>query len=251
MRTDPPRALAPALAGWTAACALLAASAGAQPAPPPDQLCPAIDEDYQLCSRDLLSGNCAEFVAAAETLAQLYQIQAAESPERGEMLLASNWWGCGSATLIDMKALLGRIGTPRAQALLAAEPFRRLPAAEWQAAPPPSGPPAPAVAPDCVSLPTPAEQAACAERDLAAARAAYRAALAACQAEVAPGLRDQLAQAERAWEAGVGPECEPDALEYSDPMLQAFARSRCLAEAARERTSSMLAAHPECTPPAR
>jgi len=233
--------------------ALLVASAGAQPAPPPDQLCPSIDEDFQLCSRDLLSGNCGEFVAAAETLAQLYQIQAAESPERGEMLLTSNWWGCGSATLIDMKALLGRIGTPRAQALLAAEPFQRLPAAEWQAAPPPSGQPAPAVAPDCVNLPTPPEQAACAERELAGARAAYQAALAACQAEVAPGLRDQFVQTEQAWQAGVGPECDPDVLEYSDPMLQNFARSRCLAEAVRERTRSMLAAHPECAgaPPAR
>jgi uncharacterized protein YecT (DUF1311 family) len=240
------RTYVPACAAWTIAGALLASAASAQPAPPPDQLCPAIDEGYQLCSNDLLGGNCGQFVAAAETLAQLYQIQAAESPERGEMLLTSNWWGCGSASLIDMKALLGRLGTPRAQALLGAAPFQRLPAAEWQAAPPMAAPPAPGVAPDCVSLPTPSEQAGCAARYLAAARAAYQRALSACQAAVAPGLRDQLAQAEQAWQTGLGPECDSAAFEYADPTLQAFARSQCLANATRERTRSMLAAHPEC-----
>jgi uncharacterized protein YecT (DUF1311 family) len=97
-----------------------------------------------------------------------------------------------------------------------------------------------------VSLPTPAEQAACADRDLGAVLSAYRAALAACRAAVAPGLRDQLVQAEQAWQTGLGPECEPAALEYADPTLQAFARSQCLANATRERTRAMLAAHPEC-----
>src|SRR5262245_39927692 len=175
-------------AACAAASALLCATAFAQPAPPPDRLCPAIDEGYVLCSGDLASGNCGEFVAAAETLAELFQIQAAESPDRVDMLLATNWWGCGSATLIDMKALLGRLDGPRAQALLRADPFQRLPKAEWQAAPPTARPPpGMQVAPNCVNLPTPSAQADCASRYLAAVRAAYQSALKACQAAVAPG----------------------------------------------------------------
>jgi len=247
MRCRAYRLPAPVLAAGTAASAVFAAAAFAQPAPPPDQLCPAIDEGYVLCSGDLASGNCGQFVAAAETLAQLFQIQAAESPDRVEMLLATNWWGCGSATLIDMKALLARLDRPRAQALLRADPFQRLPAAEWQAAPPsapaPAGPP---VAPDCVSLPTPAAQADCAARYLAAARAAYQSALQACQAAVAPGLRRELGEAEQAWQATLAPQCDSAAFEYEDPVLQSFARSLCLANATRDRTQSMLAAHPEC-----
>ncbi len=235
------------LAARAGASALFAATAFGQPAPPPDPLCPAIDEGYVLCSGDLASGNCGQFVAAAETLAQLFQIQAAESPDRAEMLLATNWWGCGSATLIDMKALLARLDGPRAQALLRADPFQRLPAAEWQASPPLA--PGPPVAPDCVSLPTPTAQADCAAQDLAAVRAAYQSALQACQAAVAPGLRGELAGAEQAWQASLASECDPAAFEYQDPVLQSFARSLCLANATRERTRSMLAAHPECPRP--
>jgi uncharacterized protein YecT (DUF1311 family) len=79
-------------------------------------------------------------------------------------------------------------------------------------------------------------------------RAAYQAALSACRAAVAPELRDQLAQAEQAWQTGLGPDCDAAAFEYSDPTLQAFARSTCLANAMRERTRGMFAAHPECAP---
>src|SRR5262245_1433539 len=177
------------VAGATlAAVALFTAAAPAQSPPPPDRLWPAIDDGYVLCSGDLASGDCGLFVAAAETLAQLYQIQAAESPDRVGMLLSTNWWGCGSATLIDMKALLARLDRPRAQALLRADPFQRLPAAEWQAAPPSARPPpGMQVAPNCVNLPTPSAQADCASRYLAAVRAAYQSALKACQAAVAPG----------------------------------------------------------------
>ena len=233
-----------ALAVRAGASAVFAAAAFAQPAPPPDPLCPAIDEGYVLCSGDLASGNCGLFVAAAETLAQLFQIQAAESPERVEMLLSTHWWGCGSATLIDMKALLARLDRPRAQALLRADPFQRLPAAEWQASPPST--PAPPVAPDCVSLPTPVAQAERAASYLGAVRAAYQSALQACQAAVAPGLRSELVAAEQAWQATLAPQCDPAASEYEDPALESFARSLCLAKATRERTRSMLAAHPEC-----
>jgi uncharacterized protein YecT (DUF1311 family) len=240
------------LAARAAASALLCGTALAQPAPPPDRLCPAIDEGYVLCSGDLASGNCGQFVAAAETLAQLFQIQAAESPDRVPMLLSTNWWGCGSATLIDMKALLGRLDRPRAQALLRSDPFQRLPAAEWRASPPGARPPAgPPVAPDCVSLATPSAQAECAARDLAAVRAAHQSALQACQAAVAPGLRTELADAEAAWQQGLAPQCDAAAFEYQDPELQSFARSTCLANATRERTRSMLAAHPECQGQAR
>ncbi len=244
MRVEIRRILVPAFVAWTAVGAISISGASAQPAPPPDQLCPAIDEGYQLCSGDLASGNCGQFVAAAETLAQLYQIQLAEAPGRAQMLLSTHWWGCGSASLVDMKALLARLATPRAQVLLRADPFQRLPAAEWQAAPPRAD--APPVAPDCVSLPTPSEQAGCADRDLAAVRAGYQGALDACRAAVAPGLRDQLAEAEQTWQTGLGPECDAAALEYADPTLQSFARSQCLANATRERMQSMLAAYPEC-----
>jgi len=82
-------------------------------------------------------------------------------------------------------------------------------------------------------------------------RAAYQSALKACQAAVAPGLRDDLWDAETAWQQSLALQCDPDADEYSDPDLQSFARSTCLANATRERTQSMLAAHPECPRQAR
>jgi uncharacterized protein YecT (DUF1311 family) len=236
------------LGGWIlaplAACAV--ASAADPPAPPsPEHLCPAIDEDFQLCAGDPMSGNCARFVADATTLAQLYQIQAADSPQRAPELLSSNWWGCGDATLTDMKALLASLGSPGALALLRQEPFTRL-------APPalaPAPPPAPPVAPDCEDAPTSAEQDACAASELAAAQGAYRTALAACQAAVAPALRDSLTLAEQTWPAERDALCNAEALDYEEPRLQRFARSVCVARATRERTRAMLAAHPECAAP--
>lgn len=38
----------------------------------PQDIFPAIDEGFQLCASDLWSGNCAQFVAAAGRLAELY-----------------------------------------------------------------------------------------------------------------------------------------------------------------------------------
>jgi uncharacterized protein YecT (DUF1311 family) len=232
-----------------AALAAAGAASAAEPlAPPgPGDVCPAIDEGYTLCSSDLMSGNCAQFVGAARTLALLYQIQVAESPERAPVLLSTNWWGCGSALLPDMTGLLVRLGTPDAQAALQQEPFRGLRAA----LPPPASPTAsvPAVVPDCEDQPTPPAQEACAEQELAAARAAYQSALQACQAGVAVSLRDELDESELAWQTALPAQCDAAALEYEDTRLQGFARSQCLARATRERTRAMLAAHPECARP--
>jgi uncharacterized protein YecT (DUF1311 family) len=235
---------AAALAAFAAAADAIAGQAtGASPPPPsvPDP-CPGIAEGYELCASDLLGGgNCAQFVEAAGALAQLYQIQVADTPERSVILRSTNWWGCGSADLSEMKALLARVDTPPARALLQGEPFASvaLPA-------PPPAPPAPAVVPDCEDLPAPADQDACAASELSAARSAYAGALAACQSAVAPALRDPLAESEQAWQTALPAECDAAALDYDEPRLQAFSRSLCLARATRERTRAMLAAHPEC-----
>jgi hypothetical protein len=54
--------------------ALAAQSVAPSASPPstPQDICPAIDEGFQLCASDLWSGNCAQFVAAAGRLAELY-----------------------------------------------------------------------------------------------------------------------------------------------------------------------------------
>jgi len=217
------------------------------PAPPdpstPQDVCPAIDEGFVLCSSNPWSGNCAQFIAAAGRLAQLYQIQVAETPERVPMLLSSNWWGCGDAALTDMKGLLLRMGTPAAQAVLQQEPFSRLTPPGSPGAPPP---PAPTLVSDCEDEATPDARDACSARELASAQGVYRSALEACRALVAPSLRDALEGSEQAWEQELPGQCDAAALEYEEPRLQGYARSQCLARAMRERTRGMLSAHPEC-----
>ena len=234
-----------ALPGVVAGLAAVAFAAAADP-PDSDPVCPAVAEGFEMCANDLLSGNCGQFVAAAGQLAQLYQIQVAETPERAPMLLATNWWGCGDARLGDMKELLLRLGTPQAQALLQQEPFARL-LAPGAGAPPPA--PMPPVMADCANQPGPNAQAACAQAELAAARSAYRSALATCRSAVAMPLRDALTGSEQAWEQELPAQCDGAALEYDDPRLKSYARSECLAEAYRERTRGMLLAHPECRSP--
>jgi uncharacterized protein YecT (DUF1311 family) len=211
-----------------------------------EDVCPAIAEGFQLCANDLLSGNCAQFVQAAAALAQLYQIQVAEAPDRAPILLATNWWGCGEALLGDMKGLLRQLGSPGAQALLQQEPFSRLPPLGAGSAPPPS--PRPVLA-DCSNQPTPDAQDACAAGELAAARTAYQSALETCRTAVAVPLRDALDGSEQAWQQELPAQCDGAALEYDEPRLQAFARSQCFASAFRERTRGMLLAHPECRAP--
>jgi uncharacterized protein YecT (DUF1311 family) len=211
----------------------------------PQDICPAIDEGFRLCSSDLWSGNCAQFVAAAGRLAELYQIQVDETPERVPMLLSTNWWGCGDAPLTQMKELLLRIDTPAAQQVLQQEPYSRLAPSSAAGAP---QAPAPTLEPDCVGEPTPAAQDACASGALAAAQGAYRRALATCSAGVAPELRNELEGSEQAWQQLLPAQCDDATSEYDEPRLQAFARSQCLARATRERTRGMLAAHPECRP---
>ena|GEM_PF-6867558 len=207
-----------------------------------ENVCPAIAEGFALCVNDLRSGNCAEFVQAADALAQLYQIQVAEAPDRAPMLLATNWWGCGNALLGDMKLLLLRLGSPGAQAVLQQEPFSRLPSP----APPAPSPPPARVEVDCSNQPTPD---ACAARELAAAKAAYQAALGTCRTAVASPLRDAFDGSEQAWQQELPAQCDGAGLEYDQPRLQAFARSQCFASAYRERTRGMLLAHPECRAP--
>ena len=147
------------LASFPAVVAVAAAFAAAGQPPSSEDVCPAVDEGFQLCANDLLSGNCAQFVQAASALAQLYQIQVAEAPGNAPMLLATNWWGCGEALLGDMKLLLLKLGSPAAQALLQQEPFSRLPPL-GPAPPPPL--PAP-VEVDCANQPGPDAQQECAE----------------------------------------------------------------------------------------
>jgi len=220
--------------------------AAAQPPPPPDSgtVCPSLEEDALLCADDLASGNCEAFVADAERLGALYRSELEQLPASRTSLLATNWWGCGPNSLNEIKALLVRIGTPPALAVLQREPFPSLPGTP---PPPPSGPADPQLR--CDDLSDPVERGACIEERLRAARADHQAALERCRARVAPGLRDDLAHSEASFAALLPARCDAEAAGALDQDSKAFVRSRCAAQALEENTRGMLAAHPECAEP--
>jgi hypothetical protein len=204
-------------------------------------VCPGIEEDGLLCSDDLMSGNCEDFVTNAARLGDLYRTEVKERPEARSSLLTINWWGCGPNSLGDVKALLQRIGTPRALAVLKDEPFASLTG-------PPPPPPAAVVQPSlqCDDLSDPSERSACMATRLQAAQASHQQALEACQKRVSPGLRDDLAQAEATFKAILPVRCDAQAAGPDDQDSKAFIRSRCQVQALEDNTRGMLAAHPEC-----
>jgi hypothetical protein len=224
-----------------------AGSAAAQPAPAPpaaSAVCPAIEEDGLLCSDDPMSENCEAFVSDADRLGALYRSELEELPDSRTSLLATNWWGCGPNSLAEVKALLVRIGTPQALAVLQREPYPSLPGAP---PPPPTGPADPQLR--CDDLTDPAERDACIELRLRAARAKHQRALARCRGRVAPGLRDDLAHDEASFKALLPARCDAEAAGAPDQDSRAFVRSRCLVQALEDNTRGMLAAHPECAEP--
>jgi hypothetical protein len=201
-------------------------------------VCPGIEEDGLLCSDDLMSGNCQDFVTRAAQLGALYRTELQELPESRTSLLTVNWWGCGPNSLGDVKALLLRIGTPRALAVLKDEPYASL-----------AGPlPPPLAEPQlqCDELSNPSERSACMATRLEAAQASHQRALETCQKRVAPGLRDDLAQGEASFKALLPVRCDAQAAGVSDQDSKTFVRSRCLVQALEDNTRGMLAAHPEC-----
>jgi hypothetical protein len=231
-----------------AAALCSATPARAQPAATPvpmDAVCPAIDEDGDLCAADLASGNCADFVAAAARLAGLYRAELERLPGSERSLQTTIWWGCGSANLRDVKELLVRIGTPRARAVLEDEAYRSLP----DAAPATRSSATVAPAPDCDGLNAPSDRNACIDARLQAARVDHQRAFARCSALVVPLMRDDLRSEESTFQALLPERCDAQAADYDDPSQQTFIRSRCLVEALTERTRGMLEAHPECAAP--
>ena len=228
------------------AAAALAGAAGpaaAQPEPPPPSslVCPGIDENGLLCSDDLQSGNCQDFVTSAAQLGALYRTELQERPEARSSLLTTNWWGCGPNSLGDVKALLQRIGTPRALEVLKDEPYASL---AGPLPPPPTAIPQPTL--QCDELSDPSERSACMATRLQAAQASHRQALEACQKRVPPGLRDDLAQAEATFKAILPVRCDAQAAGVEDQDSKTFIRSRCQVQALDDNTQGMLAAHPEC-----
>lgn len=224
-----------------------AGSAAAQQAPAPpasSTVCPAIEEDGLLCSDDPMSENCEAFVSDADRLGALYRSELEELPGSRTSLLSTNWWGCGPNSLADVKALLLRIGTPQALAVLQREPYPSLPGPP---PPPPTGPADPQLR--CDDLTDPAERGACIELRLRAARADHQRALERCRARVAPGLRDDLAHDEASFAALLPARCDAEAAGALDQDSKAFVRSRCLMQALEDNTRGMLAAHPECAEP--
>ena len=223
-----------------------ASSAAAQPLLSPSEsslVCPAIEEDGLLCSADLMSGNCADFVAAAERLGGLYRGELAQAPGSQGSLLATTWWGCGPGKLGDVTALLIRIGSPSARALLKLQPYATL--ASQQPAPPQSGPPATAA--DCNNLSDGLARNACVDTQLQAARAENQSVLARCQQIVPAGLRDDFVASQTSFQALLPTRCNAQAAGYDDdPSMSSFVRSRCLVAALTDNTQGMLAAHPEC-----
>ena len=237
-----------ALALAAAALGLAASPGGAsaQPgptAPPPSVVCPGIEEDGLLCSNDPMSGNCEDFVTAAAQLGALYRSELAELPGSRASLLTTNWWGCGPNSLADVKALLIRVGTPRALLVLKDEPYASL------AGPPPPPPPPPGLADpqvNCVELSNPAERNACIGVRLQAAKDEHQHAFERCRDLVPPGLRDDLVGAEASFKALLPTRCDAQAAGQDDAGLASFVHSRCLVNALTDNTRGMLAAHPEC-----
>jgi uncharacterized protein YecT (DUF1311 family) len=203
-------------------------------------VCPDIEDEYRLCSEDLLSGNCRDFVRAADELGALFRSRAAANP--GQELPFTSWWGCGPDDLGQVADLLRRTGLPGAMAVLASEPYRSLQHASGAA----PGPRAPGVIPDCENLPSPTAQRDCAKRELDAASAEHRRAVEACGARLGPDLQPGLAQAEDAWKAQLPERCHAVSTEYALPALEDFANLQCLAQATRERTQAIFAAYPQC-----
>lgn len=229
---------------WLLAVILLGAGgswAAPPSSPPPDyrpletsELCPALAEDYELCSDDLWSGNCADFVRAAGRLGEIYRSELRQQPGWVAGLQTTIWWGCGSAPLQQLGALLERIDTAQARAVLAEEPYRSL---RQPRAPAPQVPGQ--QEPDCLAPSTQAERNACAARSLARAKAEHERLYAACRASVVPALRQELVDAETSWEKLLPLECA--GADYT--------RDECLARAYRERTGSIVSMHPECDTP--
>ena len=196
-----------------------------------------------LCSADLLSGNCGDFVSEADRLGALYRAELKKLPDSEEELKATIWWGCGPG-FPEIKALLVRIDSEAARTVLQTEPYRSVP----EAAPPPSPsrPGAPAPVPACEERSSALARNRCIGEQLEAARTAHRRAFDRCKQRVDPALRDDLLRAESSFEALLPGRCDAQAVEGDDASMRAFLRSRCLAEALDARTQGMLEAHPEC-----
>ncbi len=228
-----------ARAAWIALFVLWApTSAAPSPPVPPDfrppdtsEICPALEEDYELCVGDTWSGNCPGFVTDARRIGEVYRSELSQHPGWIDALQTINWWGCGPAQLSDLRALLARLDTSEARVVLAQEPYRSLGAAKAPAA---SAPPLEEA--DCVTPQTQAEREACAAQNLARAKAEHARVYGACSRTVAPGLADELVEAERNWEQLLALECAGDA----------YTRDECLAQAYDERAKSIESLHPEC-----
>jgi hypothetical protein len=238
------------VAGAAALLALGPIAAGpawADPAaPPPDYrapsaagLCPALVDDYELCAGDLWSGDCADFVAHAARLGESYRAEVRAHPDWADELRSTIWWGCGSADLAQLRALLERIGSPQARAVMAAEPYRSLVRTEVPAAAEPDAAAPPGA--DCEAPASEAERAACAARALAAAKAHYQQFFGACREQVGPDQRPELLDGERSWEGMLSLECAGTG----------STRDSCLARAYQERARSLSEMHPECAARAR
>lgn len=235
--------------GMILGLAFLALSAGAGHAQEelvaePTDVCPAIDEDYRLCSQDLMSGNCSAFVRDAEALARLYRFRLKQDPRQARLLRTTIWWNCGSANLFQIEALLGEIGSPEARAVLQSEPFRSLTMA-GAGAPGPSfdaqnagdaqaAGPQPAAEVDCDALETDAEQSACQARELQALETRHRRAFEVCKQSLPPDQRSALVAQEQAWRSELEGEC-------TDPP--------CLSAGIRQRDQAIQRAFPRCGGP--
>jgi hypothetical protein len=233
-----------AVAAALATAALSAAAQDQLPPPPASSaVCPAIDEYGRLCTQDRWSRDCGAFVEVADKLGALYRSERDKLPNSGDALLTTVWWGCGTATLSDVKRLLQKIGSKRALAVLKTEPYKILP----NARPLPAAP-APANVPSCDDLTEPAQMRACETTKLDTAQAAHRRAFAYCKSVVIADLREPLLSAESSWEEMLPELCEASGEGYDDPDRAAYMRERCMAESNVERTRAMFAAHPECMP---
>jgi len=210
-------------------------------------VCPAIEEDGLLCSADLLSGNCADFVAAADRLGALYRSELEKLPDSQASLTTTTWWGCGPGTLGDIAALLVRIGSGPALAVTKTQPYASLVVAQAQPSSPAAGSPAPP--PGCDELSSPLQRNACIGAQLQAARAENQSVFARCQSLVPAGLRDDFADSQSSFQSLLPVRCDAQVASVDDKSMKTFVRSRCLVQALTDNTHGMLAAHPECQAP--
>lgn len=202
--------------------------------PPPQAVCPAIDDGYELCRSGGSSADCEEFVSGARALSRLYLFTVQREPDKAEQLRTTIWWPCGSATIPEIAALLAKVDTPEARETLAGEPYRGGPVPKPEQAGGGAAPQPQVTAIDCESPLTDADRKACDQRLLDVANANHARLYDRCRAALdGPDLAD-LEAGEQNWKTELAAQC------HTLP---------CERQSVIQRDTEIVDAYPQCGAP--